>query len=386
MKKKIFQKTLFIVGMLAFINGYAADNDDDYVNCDDYKSTFQGHSAPKGKINKGYNHPARIDVRNSWDYFISGSYIYWQPRQDGLELAREISAPEVEGWTVENDTLVHMDFDYHSGFKVGTGANFERDDWSLEFEYTRLYTIDHKNRTLSSDPLDLLLHYLMPFWNAVTLTQDIGTGDGTFYAKARWKLHFNILDGILARSHYVGTKLSFKPYIGLRAGWIHQRYRANYTYSHEYVEDYYNIYLRSHYKSQSWLLGARIGLDTNWHFGEGFRLFGDTAASLFYQRFKTNVNTIRDENEEADVAFSNYTMKEKEGYLNPNFEIALGLGWGSYFCDDNWHIDLSAAYEFHIFWDQNMMRKLLDYNNYAADPTPGDLILHGLTVSLRLDF
>ena len=87
MKKKNFQKTLFIVGILAFISGYS--NDNDYDECEDYKSTFQGHAAPKDQMQKKYNHPARIDVKGSWDYYISGSYIYWQPREDGLELARE---------------------------------------------------------------------------------------------------------------------------------------------------------------------------------------------------------------------------------------------------------------------------------------------------------
>ena len=91
MKKKIFQKTLFIVGILAFISGYS--NDNDYDECEDYKSTFQGHAAPKDQMQKKYNHPARIDVKGSWDYYISGSYIYWQPREDGLELAREAYLP-----------------------------------------------------------------------------------------------------------------------------------------------------------------------------------------------------------------------------------------------------------------------------------------------------
>ena len=374
MKKKF----LVIVGILAFISSYAANNDNDYQNCEDYQSTFQGHSAPEDQMKKGYNHPARIDVKGSWDFYISGSYIYWQPRQDGLEFAREVvrSGEGREG-SLTNYTFVHMDFDYHSGFKVGLGGNFERDDWSLDFEYTRLYTTDHRSKILSDEPEDIALHFFFPFWS------NFPDQAPTFYAKARWKLHFNILDGILGRSYYVGTKLTFKPYVGLRAGWVDQKYRADYR--HLVVAFYSNS------KSDSWLLGPRIGLDTNWHFGEGCRLFGNTAASLFYQRFKTNIELVRLDLEEPILNFLR-TMKEKEGYFNPNFEIALGLSWGSYFCDDSWHIDLSAAYEFHIFWDQNMMRKILDYNNVSgigynnSDPTPGDLILHGLTVSLRLDF
>jgi hypothetical protein len=379
MKKKNFQKTLFIIGILAFISGYS--NDNDYDECEDYKSTFQGHSAPKDQMQKKYNHPARVDVRGSWDYYVSGSYIYWHPSEEGLELARERNVPDpVNNPEDVNNRLVHMDFDYHSGFKVGTGGNFEYDDWSLDFEYTRLYTTDHRSKTLPADTFDdLRYHSFLIFW------ENAGGGPGLslcFHAKGRWKLHFNILDVILARSYYVGTKLSFKPFFGLRGGWIGQRYNALYIFkSFSPVEALFNY--NTHGKSSSWLLGARMGVDTNWHLGEGFRLFGNTAASLFYQRFKTNLNFVS-EIGVADLERS--TIKEREGYFNPNFEIALGLGWGSYFDSDKWHIDLSTAYEFHIFWHQNMMRKMVDYQNYREDPTPGDLVLHGLTVSLQLDF
>jgi hypothetical protein len=375
MKKKIFQKTLFIVGILAFISGYS--NDNDYDECEDYKSTFQGHAAPKDQMEKKYNHPARIDVKGSWDYYISGSYIYWQPREDGLELARETVRPDPEDPEVENSTLVHMDFDYHSGFKVGTGGNFERDDWSLDFEYIRLYTTDHRSKILSSDPESLGSHFLIPFW-------ENKANPVFFHAKAKWKLHFNILDGVLARSYYVGTNLSFKPFVGLRGGWIDQRYNVDYKFYQS--PDYLNYYTRG--KSQSWLLGARMGVDTNWHLGEGFRLFGNTAGCLFYQRFKTNLNFESEtvEGIPPEIITITSTIKEKEGYFNPNFEIALGLAWGSYFDSDKWHVDLAASYEFHIFWYQNMMRKMVDYQNYQEDPTPGDLVLHGLTISLKLDF
>jgi hypothetical protein len=379
MKKKF----LVIVGMLAFINGYAANNDNDYQNCEDYQSAFQGHSAPEDQMKKGYNHPARIDVKGSWDFYVSGSYIYWHPKENGLEIAREVNIPilDLPTETLTNHTFVHMDFDYHSGFKVGTGGNFERDNWCLDFEYTRLYITDHRSKTLTRTSESLATHYFVPFWNVEKPSK-------VYYARGRWKLHFNVLDGVLGRSYYVGTKLSFKPYVGLRAGWINQKYRVNYTYTEEFPTDVYtDSYLRTHCKSQSWLLGPRIGLDTNWHLGEGFRLFGNTAASLFYQRFKTDVEMVN--KDLYNLIDELRKIKEKEGYFNPNFEIALGLGWGSYFCNDNWHIDLLAAYEFHIFWDQNMMRKIGDYSSLDdinSDPTPGDLILHGLTVSLTFDF
>jgi hypothetical protein len=373
--KKFFQ-VFIILGTFVFVSGYSNNNDynnNDYTECPEDKGTFQGHSAPKRKMQKGYSHPARVDVKGCYDWYVWGTYIFWQPRQDGLELAREVYTPDVPVGEERHTTLVHMDFDYHSGFKVGIGGNFERDDWSMDFEYTRFYTTDNKSKTLSRDLADLDIRRFWPFWNEF----DPGA---FFHVGAKWRLRFNIIDGILARSYYVGTKLSFKPFVGLRGGWIHQKYHADYSSNYTGTDVF--TYLRS--RSRSWLIGGRVGLDTNWHLGEGFRFFGNTAASLFYQHFKTRVRNFLPEGQATDSGL--LVIREKEGYFNPNFEIAMGFGWGSYFCKDKWHVDLSAGYELHLFWDQNMMRKMFDYMIARSDPTPGDLVLHGLAVSLRFDF
>ena len=115
------------------------------------------------------------------------------------------------------------------------------------------------------------------------------------------------------------------------------------------------------------------------------RFFGNTAASLFYQHFQTELKIDTPVIPEV-ILFRVFSKKnEDKGYFNPNFEIGLGFGWGSYFYEDSWHIDIAASYEFHIFWNQNMMRKIKD-TSALEDPHVGNLILHGLTVALTLDF
>ena len=80
------------------------------------------------------------------------------------------------------------------------------------------------------------------------------------------------------------------------------------------------------------------------------------------------------------------TASMDKGYVIPNAEAALGLGWGCYFSDEEWHFDLSAAWEFHHFWNQNMMRQFVDTLATGVDGEPADLTYQGLTISLQLDF
>jgi hypothetical protein len=76
-------------------------------------------------------------------------------------------------------------------------------------------------------------------------------------------------------------------------------------------------------------------------------------------------------------------------YLRTHLELELGFGWGSYFDNNNWHIDLSAGYALQVFFDQNMFRHFETGNHrttaYSSLPH-GNLYVQGLTATARLDF
>ena len=67
-------------------------------------------------------------------------------------------------------------------------------------------------------------------------------------------------------------------------------------------------------------------------------------------------------------------------------DAQAGFGWGMYLCDQQYHIDLSATYEFQVYWNQNMI------NWYSASliglngTSPGNLYFQGLTVNATFDF
>ena len=190
----------------------------------------------------------------------------------------------------------------------------------------------------------------------------------------------DLIDLEFSRPHYLGKKLIFKPHFGFRGGWIDQKYNleAQVTWRSENESSFYfNV------SSKSWLIGPRAGLDSQWLLGEGFSLFGNLASSLCYQHF----NVKYKETTVPDLALEfNSDSKTKDYYVNPNLEFAVGINWGSYLAENQYHIDLSAGYEFHIFWNQNQMSVLKNDNNQTPHTKAGDLMLHGLTISGRFDF
>jgi hypothetical protein len=192
------------------------------------------------------------------------------------------------------------------------------------------------------------------------------------------------LDFELSRAYYVGTKLTFQPFVGAEIGWIKEKVYGIYK---TYLYD--NTVIDSYAESKSWLLGPRVGIDTAWLLGEGFRFFVNSAFSIFYQDFdnKRNFDIAPGQTIPAQI----FTYKHKHRGVNSHFEAALGFGWGTYFSDNEWHLDLSAGYEFHLLTDQYVLHDLEDGESGRKIPlgenlTGKDHYLHGLTVTARVDF
>ncbi len=307
-----------------------------------------------------YNSTARFEVSGAWDFFIAGSFIYWQPREKGLDMATAIAT--VPGAPISQ--IVNMKFKYEPGFKVGLGTNFDHDGWGLFVQYTRLYM---KEGNDSYNPAGTV--FTINWFDPIIISNT----DQGHYVKGRWHLSTNIVDLEIGRPCYIGTALTFKPFIGAKAAWLKQQYNVT-----AHLTEALTIYdSRNHFNS--WLLGPRAGLNTNWLIGCGFRSFANLAGTLFYQHFKTTAKQQHGSTRDVYERF-------KYSQVAPAYEIAIGLGWGTYFDHDYWHFELSAAYEFQNYVNQNMLRCLNDKIARTIDGAAGDLMYHGLTATIRLDF
>lgn len=321
----------------------------------------QGHAAAKEQMVSAYNAPGRIDVKGAWDFFASASFIYWKAMEEGLDVG--IQRPT----TLSTGTghILYTNFKYKPGFQVGLGMNFNHDDWNLMAEYTRLHCKNKKNHSYSTS-------YILPFWfytleSAETLTS----------AKGIWKLRYDIIDLHLGRPYYTGTNLIFKPEFGLRGGWINQNFKA------EYTTDAALLYY-SKSTQHDWLIGPRASLGMDFLLGCDFVLFGKTALGLYFQKITNKYKMIDHD------ASTIQTTRSQKCFLTPNLELGVGLGWGTYFADNSWHFDVRLGYDFLIYWNQNHMRRLADKSDYSdletTESAAGNLMMHGLTLTVRFDF
>jgi hypothetical protein len=322
-----------------------------------------------------YNAPARFDVAGAWDFFFSGDFLYWQAVEDNLAYAvstvntlGNITNPPING------RVLNVDFGFHPGLRVGFGGNTARDDWDILLQWTHL--VSHNN-TSSTVPDGGFLYPSKTF-PAALVVQDS--------AYSSWRCIYNVMDFEVGRKYYMGRFWSLRTFGGLRSTWIRQSYNAEYrdvvdaSNNNESVGD-----IHVHRRFNTWGLGPRFGLDFNWILGCGFRLFENNAFSLQY--VKPSASISEDAPDFTDRTSASVKNKKGNGTLRPNFDLGMGLGWGCYFDNYNWHVDLSLAYEFQYYWDRNFDLFFVDNlsRGHLYDQS-GNLGFHGMTIHARFDF
>ena len=329
---------------------------------DSYNYRFdQGYPVDENHMIGAYNAQGRIDVCGDWDFYATGTFLLWQPKQQGLDVALVTPRTNPTNNAAHN---LNTDFDYDPGFKLTLGSFFSDDNWGLWAEYSRLHT-DNSARRKADPQIDTITNYWRIGATVTNLTSIF----------SKWDLGLDILDLSLGRPYYIGTKLIFNPFIGGRVSWIDQK--INVRTSTSTGSKY-----ETNVSSDSWLIGPRIGINTNWLLAEGFRFFGNTSASLFYQNFKLTAKEYQDINPRV------YTINasEDQSNFNANVDLSLGFGWGRYFFRQKLHFDAIAGYELMLMWNQNLMRSFIEEIKNSVHSNHGNLTPHGFIFATRLDF
>lgn len=352
-----FDKILYLAPFL-LISSYAAGQD-----------TLDSKCQP---LTPGYNASCRIETQGCIDAFVWGSFIYYQPIQENMELG--VVSDTKNALDLVNGYVIDLDVDYKPGFKVGIGMNFSCDEWTSYLQYTWFRGTNRTTKSLDPNNAQIAL---LPAWEIPNFLAPQYN-----YGSEKWKLEMDLVDWNLARSYHVGQKLCFQSYVGLRFARIDQDLDVDYVNT-----DPANFFIwpstSIDQSSCSWGIGPQIGLNTNWSFCNGFRFYSIGEMDVLFTQYDLK-STQTTEVTTANQIIVNYN---DANFLRLHTELALGLGWGCYFCCDSYHFDLSADYGFQVFFDQNMLRVPVSAQAIGKSTLPnGNLYLHGLTVTARFDF
>jgi hypothetical protein len=360
-------------------------------SCPAAPSFEQGYGVSSDKFPAAYNAAARVDTQNSWNIFTTASFLYWYADQEGMDYAIPTTANPGTQPFYNASALIHH-FEFKPGFQVGLGMNFDFDNWVGLVEYTWF----HQSTLTQSGLAPADTRGGTPIWGLMDWFIPNAGGappPPTNYAYARdfsskWRANFDIIDATLCRPSYQGRKLTILPFGGLRAAWIRQNIRvAANVYDPAGVGTTFLFWdpLISHNRSKSWAVGPRAGFQGHWLLGYGFRMEGDVSGSILFTRYVSV--THREDSYTSMLPNTLYWTRFADyNTIRPMADLKVGLGWGSYFSRQNYHIDFLATYDFSVLWGQNMIRPLISSSVSTHTFEALDLHLQGLTATARLDF
>ena len=329
-----------------------------------------------------YNKPARADAskqncRSPYGVFVDASFLYWYAAQDGMTIA--YSGDDVDSLgTYPSPVVVFLNqpFEYKPGFKVGVG--YSAKEWEAKAEYTWIRNQTSVSAGVSGNPT--FGEGNIPVWvsdwfaSGYIPTQNISSS---------WKLSIDRLDVTGGKSYFQNQ---LAPYAGVRALWIRQSLLV--TESLPLGGEGLAPGAISHSHTNCWGLGPLCGVSGRCPVGVGFALEANAGASILFTQYTTlsrtenNVMNFED-TPESDLTFLKLLIDDYN-CVRPTANLGLGLGWERNFCKGEYHLYFAAAYDFNVFWNQNMLHYVQDA--YSNTLSMNDLFLQGLTLNGRFDF
>ena len=316
------------------------------------------------------------------DFYFNAAFLLMQAREDGLEYAVKQSSVQsagnnnnvfpLQGGEIQGYTTGSHSTDWNYGVRLNCGFYLNHDAWDLGVSWMYFRINNDKGIIVNGG-------VLLPLWLDPGIeTRGSATVQDNVTSSARWTANLHAIDLRLGKPYHISRYVIFNPHFGVRFGWIGQDFMVR-NGGNFYYSDYdHNVDMIA--KNDFWGLGARAGLDSEWHVGAGWFLFGNIAASLLYSHFDVDQS----------VTFRNairYQLKHEFYTVVPNTEIHLGVCWSKLFSKNRYLFMLKGAYEFHAWFDQNRMRRFFDTAPSCNDEVSrADLYLSGFSFALGFEF
>jgi len=355
---KKYMRPIFTALFIIFISTIFCNDTEDMISYHPYynpsfRNCSQGDIIEKSQIMPGLNAPARIDLSKNPDFFISASYLYFQPHEKGLIYAYSENDPNSN-----TSQVFEMHSNYKYGFRTSLGVSSNNDSWIFFLEYMRFHASKTKN----------LHQRLRSTWTSST---NVMTN-----IHAKWNLSMDLIDFMFSRPLYLGTRMILTPAFGVKGGWIDQKFNTD----NERETD--SAILTSRNILDSWLIGLNASIKLNYIFLYHLSCFGKLSTSLLYQDFnsKNRQNQPANPFDILDNSINNIS------YINPNMNIIMGFEWGLYFSKKTLHLSFLLGYENQIYWSQNLMMETHAHRTGGYLPEPGSLYLNGFVAKAKFDF
>lgn len=291
---------------------------------------------------------------------ILADFLYWGASEETSSI-----------WaSIDTDTSAHtstfegkgISFDWNTGFRSGVGYNMEHDQWDTQLYWTWYRT--QANSQIAKNHHTILSEFFAGFIN-----DDIAES-----AKINWKMFYNMFDWELGRNFWVTQEISFRPFMGLKGGWIDQSIESDWQNVIIFPLSYFSS--TETLKNNFWGIGPSGGVNTKWKLmhvkNHYLSLVGNFSAATLFGTWVCKDKYTNSTSKEIEVNMKNSTL----GALM--FRGCLGIGWDGNIGSS--YLSASLSYDMQFWLNQ------LRIPTFQQLRLHGDLTLQGATFDVRWDF
>jgi hypothetical protein len=320
----------------------------------------------------GYFYPAQYTFGDcGLDISVSGEFIYWEVNRDSLsEYGAKVDILNNGNEQIQHALLHHQG--YRPGFKVAAGMGLPGcDAWKLDVEYTWFHHTSTNNVRASENGFISLPFFQLLFNPARFFFRASSV-------KSVVKFNLDFLHGIVGRTFYLTQRFIVNANVGLKSWW--SEFDSNSFFN---TPEGTQAALRS--KSGCWGIGPYVTAQIKGLLWCGTYLFGKAGVWPNYTRFNkfsvvNSVPAFAIPFPPFEVPpFTNTERNPTYYYVTQLFyEGGIGLGWGTYLCDCDYHIDLLIGYD--------MMTTYVRAFSITSGDTHKEFYYQGLSVKAQFDF
>ncbi len=236
------------------------------------------------------------------------------------------------------------------GFRRSFKLNKAQEGWALNGTYTHFHSKSYASLEKGGQ--------LFPLWHQVESPRAVELGRSS---RSKWRLDVDMTDLEVGKSFTVQNFLSMRPHVGVRGALMYQKFNIAY-------ERFERGTLREPlFWNNCVAVGTRGGIDTSWHLGKGFGIFGDGALSWLSGYH--NLHEITIPSARMGIAV---------------MESSLGLHYEKRFLKSICLFTVKAGYEFNHFFGQDRWASW--FSSMTGEPSQERIALQGLSWSFRLEF
>lgn len=272
-------------------------------------SQQQQVAAPPVNTNRGWDghRPARFN--NGWS--IEAEFLWWKVYQEASEFvtSSNVAIPTV----VDSDTLGNYKsaaFDWSAGVRATVGYMFQRDLWQLVGHYTYFHTDGENSVTKPKGD---------EFYIFATFTDHSVTG--LKHATSHIEFRYDTADLLLMRRFLVSEQILLNFSLGAIGAWIDEDWHIRYL-------DGTTTRVTNDWDFKGG--GAVTGLDSFWHLGQGFALFGKVSVAALLGSYLNKSEILVN-----PVLPGSSNPQRKTNYKNhfivPMTQMAFGVDWNKEF-------------------------------------------------------